>query len=402
MFTILLILLPILYQLRSPFSVISMGELLLVPFIVIGFFKCLRKGKGKIRVPHGLLAFYFIPVMLIFMSIWESYFSIVSCTTVILRILYFFILIIIANDEFNVKKGIKLYFNIALWLSLYLILQVCWHYFLNGELPIPRNFPNILFADRSFITTEQYYHLYGFRPASFFLEPSWYADYFMPLICILLFNKSIANFLNDKKRIIFAAYFSVTILFTSSSLGVLYVIIAWFFFLFTSYSEMSIKNIYKVFYLLAALFAMLFVLQSEFFFITIMRFLNGASIGPRFVRGFIIFDNMNIYHQIFGVGLNNIGNYVSLNGIVTMYDEADLNYTVTLTNRLIATGIIGTMALIYFWVRQIIEKKSGIAKVLLIELLVSFVFANGEYSHEFPFVFSMILALERYSRSEYK
>lgn len=399
MLTYLIILLPILFQMGSPIQVISLGEFILIPVMVWEFF---LKQKGKIRIPKGLGIFYFVPIVLtIISSFGGSYFKWDNSITVIVRILYYFILICLAYDRFDFDKGTKLYLFVCCVSASYLIAQVVAYYVAGDLLPIPKNFANLLFNNSESLDTGYYYDIYGFRPASIFIEPSYFADYIAPMIAILLFyehNDTFVGSLGRKKRLCIAAILTLTILLSTSNMGVIYCAIIWGIFLFANSSGigMRIQTKFVIIGLGAALFA--YMLNSEVFSLLIRRFMSGGSIGARLFRGFIIYKQMPLLNQIIGIGLNNIENFVKLMSITTVFDEADLNFSVTLTNRLITTGIIGLGALITFWVIQFRRKKSLVWRALLIVLLVAFIFEAGEYTSGFPFLF--ILALSSSERRD--
>ena len=397
MFTYLIVLLPILYQIASPIPVMSLGELLLTPFML---YWVVSHFNGKIKVSRslkGIAVFYFIPVLLCFFAFLNPYYEIEESVTVIARIIFYFILIILATEKFKLDEGLNLYFTIVFCAALYLFLQVVFHTVIGTDLPIPANFNEILFSKTSITDTTKYYSYFGFRPASIFTEPSYYADYLMPLCFILLFKKELKLFskkLSNTKRIILCVMFSLSILLSTSSLGILYLCIVWGFFVFSNYSYMKVKPQYKLLVVFVILLSVGYVINDEFFSFTVNRLMSGSSIGARLYRGFILFDSANIFEKIFGVGLNNIANYVQHRGIFTIYDESNLNYTVTLTNRLLATGLIGTISMFYFWIVQF-RRKTKIGKVMLVGLLVSFVFANGEYTYAFPFFFIMLNEIDK-------
>ena len=166
MLTCLIILLPILVQIRSPIGIlainsyITLGEIILIPFMIGSIIKYIYAHKGGVMIPKGLGAFYFIPIVLVLMSATAPYFQMSDAMTVIIRIIYYFTLIIIMRDDFDIKKGISLYYHVGLIAACYLLAQVICHYILKSDLPILFNYPNILFKHVKYISAEQYYHQY--------------------------------------------------------------------------------------------------------------------------------------------------------------------------------------------------------------------------------------------------
>lgn len=401
MLTYLIVLLPILYQIKSPINVISLGELLLIPFMIKALIKKYSITHLKINVPKGLVGFYFVPIITTIIASSNSFFDFFDAITIIIRIIFYFILIILAQDYFNYEKGLNFYYVITMICFIYIVLQVLMHRIMNFDLPIPANFPQILKSEVFITDVKKYYSYFGFRPASFFTEPSYYADFFMPILFILLFNKDVVLFgkkITNIKRVIIAIMYSLGILLSTSSLGVVYLVVAWGTFIFLNYSSMKVNSYAKILIIFLVFSLVLYVFKSSTFAYTLKRVANGSSMGARLIRGFIIFDNLNIFQKIFGIGLNNIGNYVIENGIKTIYDEQNLNYTVTLTNRLIATGFVGTLSLIYFSCVQFF-RRSKANRAMLIAMVVSFIFANGEYTYGFAFFYIWFLQIDKQEKS---
>ncbi|MBE6004386.1 MAG: hypothetical protein E7232_09950 [Lachnospiraceae bacterium] len=399
-YSVLIIILPVLWAIKSPIKVLSMGEFLLLPVMLIEFGNIFFKQK-KIRIPRGLLCFYFIPILCtVVASITSNWFSFAESLTVVSRIMYYFLLILIAQKHFDLDFAVKFYMCLSILLSSYLMAQVITHFLFRVDLPILANYPNILFGNAEYMSTQQYYKLFSFRPASLFREPSWFADYICPIIAIILFGgeltKSIHN-ISWGRRLIYAFYLTTCVILSTSSLGILYCSVIWSCFVFLSNNELEFKSFIKIEVTITMIALVIFALGSEVFSNSLNRLRSGSSIGPRLFRGLIIFSNVDLFHQFFGVGINNIGNFVLYRNIQTVFDETDLNYTVTSTNRLIATGIIGLSALIYFWIIQFNKQKRSIGKVLMLMMGISFIFANGEYLYGFAFLFIIIEGFYRKS-----
>lgn len=122
MFTILVALLPILEQFKAPVPLISLGEILLLPFVFAYLFK-----DAKSLVVEPLLAvFYFVPLVTttVVMFFSTSYINLMDSFSVIARIFFYYLFIIVAIKEVEYPKFIKCYCFLAILLTLYLICQV--------------------------------------------------------------------------------------------------------------------------------------------------------------------------------------------------------------------------------------------------------------------------------------
>lgn len=396
-FSGLVVLLPLLYQISSPIRVISLGEFILLPFVVGFLISDLLAG---IFVPvKGIVAFYFVPILCtLIICPFVDFFRWSDAITVIARIAFYFTLITISLNHFQIERVLRLYYTICVLAALYLFLQVVGYYFFDILFPIPRNNAKFLFAYDESINTARYYRLYGFRPASLFTEPSFYANYFVTLIAVLLFSNNRFSFLSHmtlKSRIIKAAIFSMSIILTTSTLGVVFCFIIWSFFFLANYknTQISIKT-----RIIIGVFIAVVIgggLLTNIFSFVIKRTSNGASIGERVLRGIFIYNSLPIINKIVGIGLNNIENYVNAYNIRTIYDGADLNFTVTSTNRLISSGAVGFSALLYFVMSQFKRCYTVVEKTLMVVIFVQFIFDPGEYSYIFAFMFVMLYGIRQ-------
>lgn len=389
MFTLIVILLPILHQFKSPVSVISFGEFFLIlcsAFLLL--FGRKKRNRSVFLVPRGLIAFYIIPVFLTFISSFRDYYSLGEASTVIARMLFYFVVIMLSSAYFDYEKAIKIYLITCSVCCAYLIMQVASHYIIHFDLPILVKYSRVLFQETEDVETDFFYSRYGFRPSSFFKEPSFYSFYFAPLIIILLFGSK--HFRTIKKmtpniRIIFSIIFSISILLTTSNLGVVYLVVIWFTFILADRDSVRLKFIYRIIVVFALLVVLVWIINSPLFEFLIDRFMSGGSVGKRLYRGFIIFDKLDWLSKIVGVGINNIALYVVEYGIYTIYDENKLSYAVTITNRLITSGVIGFSSLVYFVYYQIIDNKLFIQRLMIIIMIINFFFSAGEYSYKLAF-----------------
>ena len=136
--TILVVLLPILYQIVSPFPFLSLGELLLVPVVLV----YLIKDFDKITLDWNLALFYLIPIGLTFIAFFipNNYFDMAAFGRILARITLYFLLIIICARSIDIRLFVKMYIVIAAIASGVLLLQCFVHYCTNFELPVMRSF----------------------------------------------------------------------------------------------------------------------------------------------------------------------------------------------------------------------------------------------------------------------
>lgn len=388
--------LPILYQFNSPLSFLSLGELLLIPAVVF----YLVKDFGKIVLDRNLALFYLIPIGLTFIAylIPNNYFDIMAFGRLTARITLYYFLIIICARRIDIRFFLKVYTCIAGAMCALLLLQCFFHYCTSVELPVMRSFCEILYEypGSKSLTGKEYYQTFGFRPAALFTEPSYFAFYIIPLVILLLFvSEKQSPFVAwiAKKRVPIALFLTVVSLLSSSSASLFIFALIWGLYLIGLLKKnQTKKNSLRGFIILAAALMVALVLYSlGLFDVLIDRTMKGASFEHRVLRGLVIFETLDPLHQIFGVGLNNHAAYIETNNIITAFDESTVRFSAIadIANRLITSGIIGFVALIWFVVVLFHSSRSKVEKVLVVVLALNFCFNWWQYS--FRFAFMMIL-----------
>ena len=243
-----IVLLPITYQLASPVPAISLGELILIPFILY-FLVC--ESVKDIDLPKGISAFYLLPIFTtLFASVaFADYFIAIDAITVIARIVFYFALIAVCARHLCFKTVLRSYFFVVFICSLFLLAQISTHYLLGFDIPIIQELDEFLFNAATVSNTSLYYQIYGFRPAAIFIEPSHVNLYVFPMIAILLFApknalallpNSVASF-----RIVYAAILSVLQLCTTGTGAIVFSILIWLIFLLSPASVTGVGANYK-------------------------------------------------------------------------------------------------------------------------------------------------------------
>lgn len=405
--TILVVLLPILYQIVSPFPSLSLGELLLVPVVLV----YLIKDFDKITLDWNLALFYLIPIGLTFIAFFipNNYFDMAAFGRILARITLYFLLIIICARSIDIRLFVKMYIVIAAIASGVLLLQCFVHYCTNFELPVMRSFCEYMYEypGSESLSGEEYYQTFGFRPAAFFTEPSYFTFYMVPLVIMLLFindRRSPFPVWIAKRRIVIALFLTFVSLLSTSSASLLVLALTWVVYI-ASYIKrhkakkgglLIIASLICVSLVVAALVAL------GLFDVLIQRSIKGASLEHRVFRGFIIYDTLDPIHQLFGVGLNNHAAYIEANGIVTAYDEETVRFSAIadISNRLITSGAVGLVAMAGFVIAMFASSKSEVEKVFVIVLAVNFCFNWWQYSFRFAFMMIIIYLVKKWMKRE--
>lgn len=164
LFTLLVVLLPLTYQIASPFPFLSLGELVLVPFVFVLLVTGIRDG---VYSPAALSVFYLVPIGATFVDFFlysGAYLLIADSFTVMARILFYYALIVVSTKYFAKDFALKCYWGAIVVLMAVLVAQLFAHYALGFDVPIVQELGPALFAPSQYADTDTYYHMYGFGP----------------------------------------------------------------------------------------------------------------------------------------------------------------------------------------------------------------------------------------------
>ena len=391
LFTLLVVLLPLTYQIASPFPFLSLGELVLVPFVFVLLVTGIRDG---VYSPAALSVFYLVPIGATFGDFFlysGAYLLIADSFTVMARILFYYALIVVSTKYFAKDFALKCYWGAIVVLMAVLVAQLFAHYALGFDVPIVQELGPALFAPSQYADTDTYYHMYGFRPASLFMEPSHCNLYVAPMVAILLLApKKVLEGLSvrvAKRRIVLAVLLTVLQLLTTGSGSILLCGAVWVVFFLVPTSVTGIGLNYRIIFLSALVLSLLAGFAGGYLDFVLERTARGATLGPRVLRGLNIIQNMEPIQMVFGVGLNNVANFVVQHSLYTSFDEANLEFTASLLERYITSGAIGFAALVYFFVKQFGVQKMLVQKAILILIVVAFAYSAIEYTYWFAFFF---------------
>lgn len=127
------------------------------------------------------------------------------------------------------------------------------------------------------------------------------------------------------------------------------------------------------------------------------RLAAGGSLNNRVIRGFMCFGLLSPFHQVIGVGLNNLGSYMSYNALSTGFDSDGLNYCATWIQTLNYSGIVGFCALVFYVGSLFKQCKGRMSRALCVVLIVVMAYESILFSYRFAF---MVILLEGFIRYE--
>ena len=232
-FSISIILLPFLYQYRGFGEIISLGEIIVGIFTIIILW--LDRFKLK-KIDQYLFFFYFITVATSLLCISLPYFQLKAFITVIMRLIFYAVVINIARTHFDFMYIEKMYYTLIFIFSFYLIIQSFYHSFTGGYLPIYIKYEWQFPPESRPVSLSDYYK-WNFRASSMFLEPSYFTLFVLPSLCPLLFKYKRTIF--ETITLIVAI---IAVLLSSASSGFIGIIILFIVFLIKTKGNQKITH----------------------------------------------------------------------------------------------------------------------------------------------------------------
>ena len=402
LFSISLVLLPFLYQYKGIGEIVSLGELIVAALMAI---ELLMDHFKLYNLNNSLLAFYLISLGSTILCVGKSYFVMSAAMTVFFRLVFYAIVVVVARRHFLLHTAFRIYTVAVFAFSLYLIIQFVYHYVTDNFLPIYLRY-SWQFPPEAREENLSILYRWNYRASSLFLEPSYYTLYVLPSICILLFK-------DRRSRLelitLLVAVIAIALSTASSGIGGLFVV----FIIFVS-KRSSNKSLHRFVFRSLVIIGfivgmVLFFAYSDKVLITVGRILNGGSFNNRITRGLLVFARLPVFHQLFGVGINNLEPYIEYYGLYTAFDEANLNYSASVVQTLNYSGVVGLFSLfvflVYYWKysrckRTVLEYTSlsdgnGVTTALFFLIVFIICYESIMFTYRFAFLITLYEAVCR-------
>ena len=322
-FTIAVVLLPILSVYISPINGIDLGTfclLLLLPVLLGGILKC---NKIKMKLPLSMLL---LILYISFGSLISYVISIPPNFVLVLSrmgkfIIVLLIVFIIGKGQYFDYQLAKRILKITVLAAVsYIIIQSVMFY-MSGRL-----LPSVPF---NLIRSEEYAnidYLRGasvfYRPTSFFLEPAHFAQYVIVYLIYSLFG----DYKENQTKLKIAVFITVGLFLSTSGQGILLSLLVWGFWLFSQLIKSSIDRKIKLVILgvLVCTIVLPAVFQTEILSTSIDRVItNSGSLGAATEGRLFSYDYFNdlpMLQKIIGTGYGNVPAGVYLNSVAyTLY-----------------------------------------------------------------------------------
>ena len=395
-FSIFIALLPFLYQYKSPVNGISFGEFILLPFIA--YFGLLEIRKNRISNMYfcGLYAYLISALFVSLFSCFQIYFSFGNFITVAVRILYYAVLTYVAIKHADLCKLLRTIEVAAIIFSAYALVQYFMHLSLGVILPTVINKSLVFAPEAGFRLDYENYYRWLYRPSSLFIEASYFASYVSVGLASFLFDK------NTTKRTLMGLFITIALVAGASSAGFVLFILMWSVYVYCNILNSSESKAKKYLFVAGVLVSIVFILTSDLAAGLLDRTVSGASFNNRIVRTFLLLKSMNPFQLLFGVGINNVDNYVRYNGLYTVFDEDNLNYVSSVMGTLLCSGIITFILYLRFYFKAFFFQKNNLSRSLVLLLFFNSLIGNTSYSYSFFFVAIIILLANKRSYEERK
>ena len=296
LFTILLIIFPILYMYQTPILTLTVSDVLLItiiPFLLIDMAR--RKIKISIYKPLGIIVLYIIMQTLIIILLSNDSSTNPIIFSILRLLLYYSVLMLFGRTYFDIDLGIKFYRKVAIFVCCFLFLQIIFEQFFNFY--IPGTIPGLPISEAMTEYNAQKTAGNSARLRSLFAEPAHFATYVSLIFAIDLLNENKIN-----KRILI---YTLGLLLSGSSTGIFMVAIiytVYFFKNIKSFSKRTLINI-SVIIALIAIILPLYIQTDPFEIFYERTFLNeNSSIDGRFGNYGLVLKETNTANMLFGRG----------------------------------------------------------------------------------------------------
>ncbi len=296
-FTLLMVLYPLLFLYSVGYSSIKIPDVLLV---ILTFFLL---SDTLYKKNYFLISIELIPYFCcILFHLIYSFFLDENNKVVGTTFRYFFYLGTLffwSRKYFLIDYGIEVFKHIGIVATSFIILQTILYNFFHLFLPgyIQNSFFPVLANQIAVLESNLNQNWFSYlRPSSFFTEPAQYAEYMLGIQTIMLFCK------NNTK---IASFFSLGILLSMSSTGIITLSFIWGLYAYKKIKQrMSIILLSILIVLIPTCF---FIILNSFFWRNFEnRMIDGSSTAGRFDGYLSVFsyvhDEMSSF--IFGIGMN--------------------------------------------------------------------------------------------------
>ena len=353
-------------------AVSSIGMLIIYMYVLVRIIKSILISNDVVYVNKLLLIFvvYAICTQPFIFMVYGGFNS--SRLFNLFAIIMMFLVICVCTQKINLDAFFNVYLIVGFICSIAIIFQSLQLYVLGMKV-----YPIVLLP----IDTSSWFNG-GTRPCGFFPEPQAYATYILPLLYYQL----------KKHNLKWVVFFSISILFSTSSLGIIAVVLLFGYYLMSS----NTNKVFKIGAIILGLAIFLVIRQTTVYDYAISKILDiDITNNTRLSHGFDVFNKLSFEQKVLGIGKNNLTYFLSEERIV-LTDRVRIlmrnsAYITSISDILVGFGVIGLLIYILFIVKQIITYDDKMFIFLL--LVLSFaqtIFLNSAWIFWMVIYFNMI------------
>lgn len=354
----------VLYPILSAYIVYDPVDLGVLLCSLVGILLLTSKRVGRIAIPKGYLAFL----------LYIGFTSLVITHAIPARVILYSFLFVLGCTFCELEDLYKYYKNLAIICIVFFVVQEASRITTGIVIPGIFTFLPTLYGDSaSYIDSVI---VESERSASFFLEPSYFAQFLFPLLVLELYrNKGEKDMRN-------ALLLSLVIILIRSGNGYFLLALIWGLWFIKSNTRKRTKILVSVVGGVSLLFFVVY--KTETFTDVLARTseltLRGAenkwqtSGFVRFFRGYYLYGILPRINQLFGTNPFELQNYMMSNSVVSF--ETNSSFLNGVQTILCLYGLIGLIFFVHYLV--VSGKKSSLACVSML-ICVSFLLLSESY-----------------------
>ena len=402
LYTLFIILMPLLNQYRF------LGMSFMDVFNIFVFVFAMFKENWRIRINIAFLPYtiYALLVMVFSMLQLPVYSPILMLKNVASFGFLAFNLFIAGRDYFDINKGYYYYGVIVKLCCAVAIVEFLVNLLISYRpvLVFPMLTLNYGGGMKGAELISLLKHSYSnYRASAFFLEPAYLSEFCLPYLFLSLFNSEEKY---DTKKIIEALFITLSIVLTTSTLGILGCVIAWLIYtikiLWTSKRRKLILLIPVIIvagYYMYSLDAVQNQLSSKIY--SAQNLTMSTSLSLRLTRGWYCFNALDEIRKLIGMGYGCVSAFITEHHITTIIDREGIvnSYMNGISLMLCSLGIIGTLIYIIPFIGMILKNRNtyylGVLWIVL--MLTSQSFDTAIYVIMFAFIVNISNCDENFS-----
>ncbi|MCB2293932.1 hypothetical protein LGK95_10410 [Clostridium algoriphilum] len=381
LFTIAIVLTPILFQYKSPIPGIDVATfifMLITPFIIL---------RSTINIslcpPLFLFLTYIMTGGLLSIGLQGAVDMLPLLRMGKFVFLIFIVIFVGYKKYFDFQFGIKVLKNATLVSSVFIIIQTVIYSF--GGIRIIGIIPNLVTSDQhamsilatsALLAGEGYY-----RPSSFFLEPAMFTQFCIIYLAYCIFK---FDYQDDKKDVLYSILITIGIVMSTSGIGLIFVAFLWIVYALKDIKKVSNERRGEgVIFIIAIVIALFLILPQIGFIQQIVdRAFSDADGGNAVLARMIAYKyyfDLPFIFKIIGMGYGNVPSNIYFNSL------AYIGY---------CTGVIGGIFLL--WVMIYSYKRAKMFQKMLCILFTIMIFGASVFTATtICFYFPFILYQER-------